>query len=132
MQARVTKVASVSARFSKSLARRLLRPNQEKVRSTTQRRGRTAKPFMVSHRLAIAKRSRGTLCHRSVNLPRVVAAISPDQFDSEGLPMRVLVHSAAIQDRDGAGLVLDKIRRRFPWRGGVALDGMIRLPQGSR
>jgi transposase len=29
--------------------------------------------------------------------------------------MRVFVHSAAIQDRDGAGLVLDKIRRRFPW-----------------
>jgi len=28
--------------------------------------------------------------------------------------MRVIVHSAAIQDRDGAGLVLDKIRRRFP------------------
>jgi Transposase DDE domain len=28
--------------------------------------------------------------------------------------MRVVVHSAAIQDRDGAGLVLDKIRRRFP------------------
>ena len=35
--------------------------------------------------------------------------------DTEGLPMRVVVHSAAIQDRDGAGLVLDKIRRRFPW-----------------
>jgi len=35
--------------------------------------------------------------------------------DSEGLPMRVVVHSAEIQDRDGAGLVLDKIRRRFPW-----------------
>ena len=34
--------------------------------------------------------------------------------DSEGLPMRVAVHSAAIQDRDGAGFVLDKIRRRFP------------------
>jgi transposase len=29
--------------------------------------------------------------------------------------MRVVVHSAAIQDRDAAGLVLDKIRRRFPW-----------------
>jgi transposase len=28
--------------------------------------------------------------------------------------MRVVVHSAAIQDRDGAGLVLDKIRRRCP------------------
>ena len=35
--------------------------------------------------------------------------------DSEGLPLRVVVHSAAIQDRDGAGLVLDKIRRSFPW-----------------
>ena len=34
--------------------------------------------------------------------------------DTEGLPMRVVVHSAAIQDRDGAGLVLDKIHRRFP------------------
>src|SRR5439155_6048630 len=33
MQARVTKVARVSARFSKSLARRRFRPDQEKVRS---------------------------------------------------------------------------------------------------
>jgi hypothetical protein len=30
--------------------------------------------------------------------------------DPEGLPMRVVVHSAKIQARDGAGLVLDKIR----------------------
>ena len=29
--------------------------------------------------------------------------------DTEGLPMRVVVHSAAIGDCDGAGLVLDKI-----------------------
>src|SRR5215467_4325026 len=35
--------------------------------------------------------------------------------DCEWLPMRVVVHSAAIQDRDGAGFVLDKIRRRFAW-----------------
>src|SRR5262252_1097194 len=35
--------------------------------------------------------------------------------DSEGLPMRVAVHFASIQDCDGAGLVLNKIRRRFPW-----------------
>jgi putative transposase len=35
--------------------------------------------------------------------------------DSEGLPTRVAVRSAAIQDRDGAGLVLDKVRRCFPW-----------------
>ena len=43
--------------------------------------------------------------------------------DSEGLPTRVVVHSAAIQDRDGAGLVLDKIRRRFPWLELIWADG---------
>jgi DDE family transposase len=43
--------------------------------------------------------------------------------DSEGLPMRVVVHSAAIQDRDGAGLVLEKIHRRFPWLELVWTDG---------
>ena len=43
--------------------------------------------------------------------------------DGEGLPMRVVVHSAAIQDRDGAGLVLDKIRRRFPWLELIWADG---------
>jgi hypothetical protein len=35
--------------------------------------------------------------------------------DTDGLPMQVVVHSAAIQDRDGAGLVIDKIHRRSPW-----------------
>ena len=35
--------------------------------------------------------------------------------DTEGLPLRVIVHSAAIQDRNGAALVLEKIRTRFPW-----------------
>ena len=43
--------------------------------------------------------------------------------DSEGLPMRVVVHSAAIQDRDGAGLVIDKIRRRLPWLELIWADG---------
>ena len=43
--------------------------------------------------------------------------------DTEGLPMRVVVHSAAIQDRDGAGLVLNKIRQRFPWLELVWADG---------
>ena len=33
--------------------------------------------------------------------------------DTEGLPMRVVLHSAAIQDRNGAKLVFDKIRRSF-------------------
>jgi putative transposase len=43
--------------------------------------------------------------------------------DSEGLPMRVVVHSAEIQDRDGAALVLDNIRRRFPWLELIWADG---------
>jgi transposase len=37
--------------------------------------------------------------------------------------MRVVVHSAAVQDRDGAGLVLDKIRRHFPWLELIWADG---------
>ncbi len=43
--------------------------------------------------------------------------------DTEGLPMRVIVHSAAIQDRDGAALVLDKIRQRFNWLELIWADG---------
>jgi putative transposase len=43
--------------------------------------------------------------------------------DSEGLPMRIVIHSAAIQDRDGACLVLDKIRRTFPWLELIWADG---------
>ena len=43
--------------------------------------------------------------------------------DTLGLPMRVVVHSAGIQDRDGAALVLDKIRNRFPWLELVWADG---------
>jgi transposase len=51
--------------------------------------------------------------------------------DSEGLPMRVVVHSAAIQDRDGAELVLDKIRRRFPWLELIWADGGCNAWQGD-
>lgn len=43
--------------------------------------------------------------------------------DTEGLPLRVVVHSAGIQDRDGAALVLDRIRARFPWLELVWADG---------
>ena len=60
MEPRATKAPRVLARFPKSPARRRLRPNQEKVRSTTQRRGRTTKPFMLSRRLTISVRSGGT------------------------------------------------------------------------
>ena len=37
--------------------------------------------------------------------------------------MRVVVRSAAIQDRDGAALVRDKILRRFPWLELIWADG---------
>ena len=47
MEARVTKVAGVSARFSKSLARHRLRPNQEKVHSTTPAARQDHKAFHV-------------------------------------------------------------------------------------
>ena len=43
--------------------------------------------------------------------------------------MRVVVHSAGVQDRDGAGLVLDKIRARFPWLELVWADGGYRARQ---
>ncbi len=31
-----------------------------------------------------------------------------------GPPIRLVVHSAGIQDRDGAGMLFDKIKKRFP------------------
>jgi transposase len=37
--------------------------------------------------------------------------------------LRVIIHSAGIQDRDGAALVLDKIHARFPWLELVWADG---------
>jgi hypothetical protein len=37
--------------------------------------------------------------------------------------MRVVVQSAAIQEGNGAGCVLDKIRRRFPWLELIWADG---------
>jgi transposase len=43
--------------------------------------------------------------------------------DTEGFPLRVVVHSAGLQDRDGAALVLDKIRQRFNWLELVWADG---------
>ena len=43
--------------------------------------------------------------------------------DVEGLPLRIVVHSAAIQDRDGAGLVFDKSAENFPGLELVWADG---------
>ena len=43
--------------------------------------------------------------------------------DTLGLPLRLVVHSAAVQDRDGAALLLHKVRQRFPWLQCVFADG---------
>ena len=60
--------------------------------------------------------------------------------DTEGLPLRVIVHSAGVQDRDGAALVIDRIRQRFNWlelvgaEGGYNLSGAdpARFPRSRR
>lgn len=49
--------------------------------------------------------------------------------DTLGLPIKVVIHSAGVQDRDGAGLVLDKIRRRFPWLELIWADGGYKARQ---
>ena len=43
--------------------------------------------------------------------------------DTAGFLLRVIVHSAGIQDRDGAALVFDKIRQRVHWLELVWADG---------
>ncbi|HTZ67955.1 MAG TPA: transposase [Roseiarcus sp.] len=45
--------------------------------------------------------------------------------DTEGLPMRAAVHCAAIQDRDVAAVVFDRIRRRFNWLELVRANGSM-------
>lgn len=42
--------------------------------------------------------------------------------DTLGLPLRLVVHSAGIQDRDGAALLFEKIKPRFPWLDCVFAD----------
>ena len=130
MEARVTKVSRVSARFSKSLARRRLRPNQEKVRSTTQRRGRTTKPFVASLRLTIAIRhtQRRHLCHRGCNLPRVVAAISPDQCEPREAPAYLVEdQSGPIAAVDRGGVDHDPHRQPFAVDQGADLAALHML-----
>ena len=43
--------------------------------------------------------------------------------DTLGLVLAVVVHSASVQDRAGAKLVLSGITQRFPWLGLVWVDG---------
>jgi len=120
MEARVTKVARVSARFSKSLASRRFRPNQEKVRSTTQRRGRMTKPFVAALNDLHAQQRR--LGEGGVNLPGVVAAISPDQFEPWEAPPYLVEH------QPGAVAVLDRGRvNNHPHRQSFGIDQGVDL-----
>src|SRR5262249_40318027 len=103
MEPRVTKAARVSARFSKSLARRRLRPNQEKVRSPTQRRGKPTNPFISSLLLTTPMRSRDPFAP-AVSLPGVVAAIGPDQFEPWEPPTDLVEHQTGpVAVWDGGG-----------------------------
>ncbi len=47
--------SALSMVFSKSLARRRLRPNQANVRSTTHRRGKSTKPLAACGRVTISR-----------------------------------------------------------------------------
>ena len=101
MEARVTKAARVSARFSKFLARRRLRPNQEKVRSTPSGAARRRSPHVLAPPDDLQAQERH-LCHRSINLPGVAAAIGPDQFE----PREASAY--LVEDQPGPVAVLDR------------------------
>jgi len=88
-------VASGSAGVLEILVERPVAPDQEKVHSTTQPRGRTTKPFMSSLRLTISIRSSGSLCHRSVHLPGVAGAVNPDQLEPREAPADLVEHEPA-------------------------------------
>lgn len=60
---------------SKSLARRRHRPSQAKVRSTTQRRGRTSNPFALSDRLTISSTKRPDLLELALQFWTRIAAV---------------------------------------------------------
>lgn len=83
------------------MAKRRFRPNHEKVRSATQRRGRTTKPFMSSERLTISMRRGGCLATAASTLASLIARVGPDQFE----PVEALAD--AVENQGGAVSVLD-------------------------
>ena len=103
IEARVTKVARVSAKFSKSLARRWLRPNQEKMRSTTPAARQDDEALHVVAPLDDLHAHHRHRCHRSVNLPSVVAAIgrSVRARGSAVVSCRAPTGTIAVLDRGG-------------------------------
>jgi putative transposase len=68
---------------------------------------------------------------RSASMParRSRAAKRHLLTDTLGLPLAVVVHSAAVQDRDGAALLLTRLRRLFPWIEVIWADAAYRGPK---
>ena len=52
--------------------------------------------------------------------------------DTLDLMQRIEVHSASVQDRDGAALVLDRITQRFPFLERIFADGGYQGPASPR
>ena len=62
---------------------------------------------------------RGKDAHKKVNGRKRHLVV-----DTLGMILAVVVHSAGIQDRDGAKLVLEKIKGRFPRLKKILADGI--------
>src|SRR3546814_16521956 len=64
-------VSALAMVCSQSLASRRQRPSHAKVRSTTQRRGRTSNPLAASERLTICKVQRPHLSHAALSFGQI-------------------------------------------------------------
>jgi hypothetical protein len=92
------------------------------VRSTTQRRGNTTKPFMSSDRLTISMRNRGTLATASFDLVSGVAGIGPHEFEpGKALADLVEDHTRPVAILQAGGMDDDPQRQAFNVGQGVEL-----------
>lgn len=85
------KVSRVSVRFSESFARRRLRPNQAKVRSTTQRRAEEA--LLIGLAFDDLDAQHGDVGDGGIHLARVVADVGPDELDNSPAKLDFLLNS---------------------------------------
>ena len=87
MDASLMNARALRLRVSKSLANRRHRLSQAKVRSTTQRLGRTSKPCAVSERLTISTANPGnSLAEAGTEFRPLVTAVSEQLFQEGEQP----------------------------------------------